>query len=209
MNPIRILLADDHALLREGLAALLANRKGVEVCGQAANGAQALEKMQALLPDVALLDQSMPKLNGVEVIAKARKREWPVRCVMLSSYSQPLLVAEALRVGALGFLVKESAFSELVNAIETVHRGELFLSELVDRGQLREAQATLPVTPREAEVLHALIAGGSAVSIGRELQISPRTVETYRAQLVAKFGARNVVDLVRRALASGYGTPKD
>ncbi|MEZ5384187.1 MAG: response regulator transcription factor [Prosthecobacter sp.] len=209
MKPIRIFLADDHALLREGLAALLAGREGMEVCGQAGNGAEALEKMGTLLPDVALLDQSMPKLKGVDVIATARERDWPVRCVMLSSYSQPLLVAEALRVGALGFLVKESAFDELAEAIETVHRGELFLSGLVDRAQLREAQATLPVTPREAEVLDALIAGGSAASIGKDLGISPRTVETYRAQLVAKFGAKNVVDLVRLAMDAGYGPKRD
>lgn len=209
MKPIRIFLADDHALLREGLAALLSVREGMDLCGQAGHGAEALEKIETLLPDVAILDHSMPKFKGVEVIAALRNRDLPVRCVMLSSYSQPLLVAEALRVGALGFLVKESAFSELAEAIETVHRGELYLSGLVDRAQLREAQATLPVTPREVEVLNALISGGSATSIGAELGISPRTVETYRAQLMAKFGARNVVDLVRLAMDAGYGAKQD
>ncbi|MCB1229218.1 MAG: response regulator transcription factor [Verrucomicrobiae bacterium] len=204
MDRIRLVLADDHRLLREGLASLLREAWDCEVVADCGDGASALEKIRELRPDVAVLDHSMPQMTGLEVARAVSGEKLPTRCILLSSFSEPMLVAEMIRAGARGYLVKEDAFDEVLAAIRAVAAGEVFFSASLDEPALRDALQVLSVTEREAEVLAGLIKGQSAREIGERLGIGARTVETYRNQLVVKFGARNVTDLVARAIRSGF-----
>ena len=201
---ITVVIADDHPLFREGMRSLLERDGRFEVRRAAESGDEALAAIQELSPAIALLDHSMPRLSGLEVIRRVREESRSTRCALLSSFGQPLLVAEALRAGADGYLTKEDPVKELANGAARLAAGECVISSGVDRAALREAMNTLAITGREHDVLRLLVRGGSATDIGSELGISPRTVETYRNQLVAKFGARNAVDLVRRAVDSGF-----
>lgn len=205
----RVFVADDHALVRDGLVALLHREPGFEVCGTAADGETALGLIRQHSPAVALLDHGMPRLGGIALVQRLRAEGNAARLLLLSSFSSPLLIADALNTGADGFLLKDDAFADLRDALRTAMRGELALSRSVDRDALRDALNSVPPTLRERAVLAGLVAGRSLPQIGALLGISPRTAETYRNRLAAKFGARNVVDLVRRAVAAGYAGETD
>lgn len=205
----RVFVADDHAIVREGLVSLLGREPGFEVCGTAADGESALSGIRELAPTVAVVDHGMPRLGGVELVRRLRDEGSPARLLMLSSFSNPLLIADALNAGADGFLLKDDAFSDLRTALATVASGGCHLSRSVDRDALRDALHSLPPTPREREVLAGLVAGKSLPAIATELGISPRTAETHRNRLAVKFGAANVVDLVRRAVEGGFAVGPD
>lgn len=200
---ITVVIADDHPLFREGMRSLLEKDGRFLVLAAAEAGDTAAEAIRNHAPVIALLDHSMPRGSGLDVIREVRARGSATRCALLSSFGQPLLVAEALRAGADGYLTKEDPVKELAAAAVRLAAGECVISASVDRAALRDAMNTLAITGREYDVLRSLVRGASATDIGAELGISPRTVETYRNQLVAKFGARNAVDLVRRAVESG------
>ncbi|MCB1078931.1 MAG: response regulator transcription factor, partial [Verrucomicrobiae bacterium] len=202
MESIRIVLADDHRLLREGLLSLLGKASDCEVVADVGDGVAALDAIREQRPDIAVLDHSMPGLTGLEVARTVNAGHLPTRCVMLSSFSDPMLVAEMIRAGARGYLVKEDAFDEVLAAIRAVAAGEIYFSVGIDVPKLKEALQVLSITVREAEVLAGLIKGRSAREIADALGIGTRTVETYRNQLVAKFGARNATDLVAKAIRS-------
>lgn len=204
METIRLVLADDHRLLREGLASLLREASDCVVVADCGDGSAALEAIREHRPEVAVLDHSMPMMTGLEVAKAVSEEKLPTRCILLSSFSEPMLVAEMIRAGARGYLVKEDAFDEVLAAIRAVAAGEIFFSASLDEVGLRDALQVLSITEREAEVLAGLIEGKSARVIGEDLGIGARTVETYRNQLVAKFGARNATDLVARAIRSGF-----
>lgn len=203
---IAVVIADDHPLFREGMRSLLEKDGRFDVVAAEGAGDDALRTILRCRPRIALLDHSMPRMSGLDVIRKVRAEsvESTTRCAVLSSFGQPLLVAEALRAGADGYLTKEDPVKELADGAARLAQGECVISTSVDRAALRDAMNTLAITGREYDVLRCLVRGASATDIGLELGISPRTVETYRNQLVAKFGARNAVDLVRRAVESGF-----
>ena len=205
---LRILLADDHRLLREGLRSILAAQNGLEVCAEAADGDSAWRAIEREKPDVAVLDHSMPVCSGIAVLRKIKEAGLSTRGIILSSFNAPMLVAEALRAGACGYLIKDSAAEEVVVAIRAVASGETYLSRGLDAAELREAMHILPVSDRQTEVLDSLLEGRSATETAAQLGISPRTVETYRNQLLGKFSARNALHLIRRALESGFGNPR-
>jgi DNA-binding NarL/FixJ family response regulator len=211
MNPglphLKLVLADDHGIVRDGLVALLRRELGCEVRAAVADGFAALAAVQAHRPDLVLLDHSMPGLGGVEVVTRLRAGEFSGRALLLSSFASPLLVADALNAGADGFVLKDDPAEELRRALETVMAGECFLSEGIDRAGLRDALSSLPPTPREREVLQRLVQGRTLAEAARDLGLSPRTVETHRNHLAAKFGATNLVDLVRRAVEAGFSRP--
>jgi DNA-binding NarL/FixJ family response regulator len=206
MRPVRVLLADDHALLRAGIRALLEKMPGIEVIAEAANGRHALALMESQRPDVVLMDLAMPGLNGIEGTAQAA-RKWPnTPILILSMYADEEHVLQALRVGAAGYLVKDAVPAELELAVRAVTRGEMYLSSAVARYALRArapAEATSPLerlTPRLREILQLIAEGHTTKEIARILETSPKTVENHRARLMQRLGVNDVASLVRYAL---------
>ena len=207
---IRVLIADDHAVVRQGLRALLAAQPDMSVVGEAANGREALAAIERLKPDVAVLDVTMPELGGVEAAEFARERCPEVRVLMLSALADVENVHRALRAGAFGYLTKFSAGSELAEAVRRVHAGKRYLgnsiAESVLESYARDVQAKSPLeslSARERQVLQLLAEGHSAGEIGTRLSVSPRTVETYRARMMEKLGIRDFRELVLFAAKHG------
>ncbi len=215
MNRIRILLADDHVLVRAGLRKLLESLPDVEVVGEASDGLDLLAQVAKLKPQMVLCDIAMPGLNGLEATARIHK-SWPdIPVLILSMHQNEEYVRQALRSGATGYLLKESAPLELELAIQAVRRGETYLSPMVSRGivsdyvqRLREEESPGSVlTPRQTEVLQLIAEGSSSKDIARRLELSIKTVETHRSQLMKQLDIHEVAGLVRYALRAGLISP--
>ncbi len=211
MKRIRMLLVDDHALVRAGLRALLQNLSGVEVVAEAVDGREALEAIKTLAPDVVLMDISMPGLNGLEAAAAATRDFPDSRIIILSAHSSEEYVGQALRAGAAGYLLKDAATVELELAIKAVARGETYLSPAVSKHVISnyvrrvggEAGSLELLTPRQRETLQLIAEGKSTKEIARILQISVKTIETHRAKLMDRLDIHDVAGLVRFALRVG------
>jgi two-component system response regulator NreC len=212
-GPIRVLIADDHTIVREGIRQVLDGTEGIQVVGEAGTGAEAIEQAAALVPDVAVLDVSMPGESGLEV-AKQIKRTLPTtRVLMLSVYDNMEFVLEAVRAGADGYLLKDSSPAELRAAIQRVHGGESAFSAVAARQlsaalrqeeQNRErAERVASLTPRELDVLRHVVAGRTNKETASALGISHRTVETHRENILKKLGVRSVAELTRLAMEMG------
>jgi len=212
-GPIRVLIADDHTIVREGIRQVLDGTEGIQVVGEAGTGAEAIEQAAALVPDVAVLDVSMPGESGLEV-AKQIKRTLPTtRVLMLSVYDNMEFVLEAVRAGADGYLLKDSSPAELRAAIQRVHGGESAFSAVAARQlsaalrqeeQNRErAERVASLTPRELDVLRHVVAGRTNKETASALGISHRTVETHRENILKKLGVRSVAELTRLAIEMG------
>jgi two-component system response regulator NreC len=211
-DAIRILLADDHPVLRSGLEALLALEDGLQVVGQASTGAEAVEKTRLLRPDVVVMDLSMPGMDGLEATKQIVALGLDARVLVLTSQSEEDFLLPVLEAGGGGFVRKTSADSDLVNAIRTVARGEVFLYPSATRlllrryQQGREPHAEGPLeslSDREREVLALTAEGYSSAEIGKKLFLSPKTVDTYRARMMQKLGLTHRAELVRLALETG------
>lgn len=207
---IRALLIDDHALVRAGIRALIGELKGVEVVGEAAGGRDALRLIEELQPDVVLLDIAMPGLSGFEVLAETAKRFPHVRVIILTMHEAGEYAMEALRAGAAGYLPKSAASSELQEAIETVARGETYVSgEVARKTMLQQAKGTdddqllKKLTHRQREILALIAEGNNTRDIGRILNISVKTVESHRARLMERLNIHDVAGLVRYAMRMG------
>ncbi|MCW5621708.1 MAG: response regulator transcription factor [Burkholderiales bacterium] len=211
---VRILLADDHGLVRAGIRARVQELNEVEVVGEAADGRSAIEMVGQLHPDMVLMDISMKGLNGIEATSQMQRSHSDVRVVILSMHSTEEHVAQALRAGASGYIVKDSATEELEIAIDTVMRGERYVSptvsrSVVDRLLLDASAAPNPLsllTPRQKEILQLIAEGRSTKEIAHVLGLSIKTVETHRAQLMQRLSIRDVPGLVRYALRAGLIT---
>lgn len=216
MKPIRVLLADDHTLVRAGIRGLLAGLHDIEVEGEAGDGHEALRLADTLRPDVVLLDVGMPGLNGLEVAARLATLDSSIRVVILSMHVSEEYVLRSLRAGCAGYLLKASAVSELEDALRAVTRGETYLSPavskpVVDEYVRRTGGATDPLealTPRQREVLQLVAEGNSTKEIAQRLGLSPKTVETHRAQLMERLGVHEVSGLVRFAVRVGLVNPE-
>lgn len=212
---MKVLLADDHHLVRAGIRALLEKIPGVQIVAEAGDGREALDAIERLRPDVALLDITMPGLNGLEVAARARKACEKTRVVVLSMHADEGYVAQALRSGVAAYLLKDSVASELMLALTAVGRGETYLSprissRVVDGFLRREALAEDPLallTARQREILQLIAEGHSTRRIAEELQVSVKTVETHRAQLMERLDIHDVAGLVRFAVRTGLIEP--
>lgn len=208
MKPIRVLLADDHTLIRAGISALLERMDGVEIVGEAADGRLAIKLIQDLTPDVVLLDLQMPGLSGFEVLQQTAEHFPGVKIIVLSVHDTQEYALRALSTGAVGYLPKSAASSELEVAIEQVMRGERYLSptiaQVVSDDSIRSAHGErVDLTPRQREVLTLVTQGFSTKDIARTLGISVKTVETHRAQLMERLGIHDVAGLVRYAIRTG------
>lgn len=211
MKPIRVLLADDHALVRAGIRALLDAIEGVEVIAEAGDGREALRLIQELQPDNVLLDVTMPGLSGLEVLAETKKCCPDVRVIILTVHDAGEYALQALRAGAAGYLPKSAAANELQLALETVSRGETYVSGEVSRKTLLEfskgvtepGQLLARLTPRQREILTLIAEGKSTKEIGHTLNISAKTVESHRTQLMERLDIHEVAGLVRCAIKMG------
>jgi DNA-binding NarL/FixJ family response regulator len=210
---IRVLVADDHAVVREGIRHVLEREPGFEVVAEAANGSEVLPLAERHRPDVAVLDISMPGESGIQVAAQLRQRHPEIRILILSMYDNAEYVLESVRAGAHGYILKDTAATELRRAIRAVQNGEAFLSPPVAsrltaavRGELeREARTgdLGSLTVREREVLRGIVRGQTNKEIAAALGISHRTVETHRESLMRKLRIRTVAGLTRFALEAG------
>jgi DNA-binding NarL/FixJ family response regulator len=206
---IRVLLVDDHPVVRRGIAACLARHDGVELVGEAADGREALEKARTLLPDVVVTDVEMPEMNGAD-LTMALAKEFPdIRVLVLSVYHAPGHVLRMVQAGAAGYMFKEAPPEELIRGVEQVAKGEPFFSENVAqialnqvvRGQSAGGQA---LTAREREVLIRIADGLSNKEIAEVLGLGVRTVETHRERAMRKLNIRSVAGLTKYALAQGW-----
>ena len=216
MSALRLVLVDDHALVRAGLRALLSEMPGVSVVAEAGDGREALQLIREHKPDIALLDISLPGLNGLEVAARVAKEHPATRVIILSMHGDDESVRRALTAGAAGYLLKNSDRSELELALRTVARGNAWLSPAVTQkvvtafaeGARSSAQGAFEVlTPRQREVLQLIAEGHSNKEIAGRLSLSPKTVETHRTELMERLGIHGVAGLVRYAIHIGLVQP--
>lgn len=215
---IKILLADDHTIVRDGLRALLEAEPGFTVVASVANGREAVQAARVLNPDVAVMDIAMPELNGLDATAQIHRDCPATKVVILSIHATSEHIYQAFRAGAVGYLLKESAGSELVAAVRAVYEGSRYLaqriSDTVLDDYLHQRAATPRVSPldslseREREVLQLVAEGLSSTEIAARLSLSPRTVETYRARLMHKLDLRDLPGLIRFAIENGLASPK-
>jgi DNA-binding NarL/FixJ family response regulator len=209
-NPIRVVLADDHALVRAGIRALLERIRGVEVLAEAGDGQEALRLIKELHPDIILLDIAMPVLSGLDVLREATAKFPELRVIILTVHETEEYATYALRCGAAGFVPKSAASAELQLALKTVARGERYLSPEISKHGVTDqhlgagvSPQFVELTPRQREVLKMIAKGYSTKDIARILEISAKTVETHRAQLMERLQIFDVAGLVRFAIRTG------
>lgn len=202
----RVYLVDDHSLMREGLRALL-EAKGHSVVGESADPTEALADLLRLRPEVLLLDLNLGGRSGFELLSELQRRRQPTRCIVLTMSAQPRHVAEAMRMGASAYLLKGSAGSDLMSAIQSVVQGKKYLGpEVADLAlqvftQQDSNEDPLSIlSPRERQIITMVVNGHSSAEIGLKLHLSPKTVATYRSRLMAKLGVEDVPGLVRLAI---------
>ncbi len=206
---IRVLIADDHAVVAEGLRHLIEAERDIEVVACVGDGREAVQKARELQPDVVLMDLSMPELNGADATRAILERDARCRVIVLSMYAQREYVRRALKAGAAGYVVKRSAAKEVVEAIRAVHAGQRYLSPRVadvvldDYTDEKQDDPLSRLSAREREVLQLLAEGRTGAQIAERLSLSQKTVETYRARLVEKLGIRDLAGLVRFAIQKG------
>jgi len=201
VSKMRVLLADDHAILIEGLRAYLSYYDDVEVVGEAHDGAEALASVAELQPDIVLMDIAMPGINGITATRLIREQYPQTRVLVLTQHEEKQYVLALLKAGASGYILKRALGSDLINALRTVARGGTFLYPTVATLLVEEMKhPTVSLTPREAEVLQHIVRGETSSQIADSLSLSVKTVEWHRSNLMSKLNVHGVADLVRYAL---------
>lgn len=223
MNSTKILIADDHTLIRAGIRQLLQNINGIEVVAEASNGREALQLIQEHSPDVVLLDIAMSELNGLEVTERVSKDFPTVFVIILSMYANEEYVLQALKAGALGYLLKDSAPNELEIAINAVMRGETYLSPSISRTLINDYLRRIDgnatedkqhenvyekLTSRQREILQLIAEGNSTKEIASKLNVSIKTVETHRMKIMERLEIHDIPGLVRYAIRAGIISPQ-
>jgi DNA-binding NarL/FixJ family response regulator len=216
MTKIRVLITDDHAIVRDGICALLALTGDIEAVGEATNGREAMEMVKKVAPDVVLMDIAMPLMDGLEATRRIHKEFPHTKVIVLTQYEDREYVLPVIEAGASGFVSKTAASSELTSAIRSVYRGDSFLSPSIARllvedyremAKVGKSQGTSEqLTGREREILKLLAEGHSTREIARVLVISPKTVERHKTNLMAKLDIHNRLDLFKYALRKGIIT---
>ena len=206
-TPVRVLVADDHTIVRDGLVGILRGDAGIQVVGEASDGAEALEKADKLRPDVILLDISMPRLNGLEAARRIREAVPTARILVLTMYEDEEYVLKMVRSGVSGYLLKESAASDLLAAIHALRAGQRYFGPQAQRALAESLEKELPLpedpygslTDREREVFQLVVEGKTNAQIAELLCISPKTVDNHRTRLMEKLGLHSGAELVRYA----------
>jgi two-component system, NarL family, response regulator NreC len=208
---IKVLIADDHAIVRTGLRALINSDSDMKLVGEATGGYEAIDLIGRTQPDVLILDLSMPDLDGIEVTKRVKPQYPELRILILTIHEDEALLRAALKAGAGGYILKHAAEAELISAIHTILRGDLYVDPSLIRRLLTDEititaarpKSTETLTPREMDVLKLIVQGYTNRQIGEELSISIRTVESHRANLSEKLGLHSRVELVRYARENG------
>ena len=208
LKPTRVLLVDDHALVRAGIRALIDMLDGVEVVAEAGNGREALQQVEKFAPDLVLLDLTMPEMSGFEVLEQIVQRSPQVRVIILTMHEAREYAIQAMSLGAAGFIPKSAAANELKQGIESVMRGETYTSketahEVRPILESRSQRLLEKLTPRQREILVLIAEGQTTKQIARSLNISVKTVESHRAQLMERLDIRDVAGLVRFSIRTG------
>ena len=209
---IRVLIADDHGIVRSGLRMLIDRQSDMEVIAEADDGVDALERTQAEHPDVAVLDVSMPRMTGLQAAREIRSHSPDTRVLLLSMHDDERYFFEGLEAGAAGYVLKRAADTDLIDALRTVASGRTFLSDEAQESLMREwqegrAEPDSPLTPRELEVVKLIAEAFTNKQIAETLRLSEKTVESHRANLLTKLGMRDRVELVRYAIRQGLVEP--
>lgn len=209
MNRIRVVLADDHALFRAGLTALLSYSDDIEVVGEATNGREGVDAAERLHPDVLVMDIAMPVMNGIDATIAISERAPEVRVLVLTQYEERQYIAPLLRANAAGFITKRAVGSDLIAAIHAVAAGDVYIhptmGRLITDGARARAETPSPaaLTDRERQVLELIVSGQTSQQIARSLSLSIKTIEWHRSNLMRKLDTHGVADLVRYALQHG------
>ena len=218
MKPIRILLADDHALIRTGIRNLLEGSPEFEVVGEASDGEEVLKKTKTLSPDVIIIDISMPKISGIDATKQIVESHPTIKVLVLTMHENAEYIYQIFKAGANGYLLKNAGKEELIDAIRAVSEGKKFIgrhvSDLMVSEYMKKANARdegtdeSPLTNRESEVLELIARGLNNQQIADQLYISPRTVDTHRTNIMQKIHVHDAANLVRYALEHGFGVKK-
>ncbi len=214
MSKIRVLLADDHTIVRQGLRALLDSQEDIEVVGEAENGREAFEKTKQIAPDIVVLDITMPNLNGIEATRQIKKLNPEIKVIVLTVHDNEEYVHQVLQAGASGYLLKESAVSDLVSAINAVKKGDIFLSpaisKVVVKDYIRHAEegsedfdSLGKLTGREREVLQLIAEGHTNREVARLLKLSVKTVDVHRSHIKEKLQIHDTAGLIKYAIKKG------
>jgi two-component system response regulator NreC len=211
MGKIKVLVADDHTILRQGIKSLLANEEEIEVIGEAKNGREVLTIVEETLPDIILMDIAMPGLNGLEATRRIKKKFPRMKVLVLTMYTNEEYIFQILNAGANGYLVKETAFQDLISAIKAVYKNEAFMSPSISKKVINsyikraqnEEETCEMLTSREREILQLIAEGNSSKKIAELLFISPKTVETHRTHIMDKLNIHNRTGLVKYAIRKG------
>lgn len=214
-DPIRVILVDDHAMMREGIRSILDNAEGVIVLAEAANGRDAIELASKHAPDIMLVDIGMPGLNGIEAARKIRAIDRKIAVIALSMHSDARYVTGMLDAGARGYLLKTCDSGELLRAIEAVHRGSIFVTSTLTHVLVDRLNANIPnssllntvhadsLTPREREVLQLVAEGLTSKEIGKRLGAALKTIETHRTNVIRKLDIHSIAELTKYAIREG------
>lgn len=210
-----IMIVDDHPLFREGLKTIISRDKKYAVCAEAGNGKEGLKLARKYQPDIMLVDISMAEMSGIQMIRELRDPLPETRFVIISMHSEADYIVEAFRAGATGYMIKESAAAQLIQGLDTVASGDIFLDnalshevimklmEADNKSQTNQSDPYSTLTPREQEVMRMLAEGLSVKAVANELYISPKTVENHRTNLMKKLGLKNTVELIRYSARLG------
>ena len=211
LGKLRIVVADDHTLMRSGLVSLLKAMNDVEVVGEAGDGREALRLVKELQPDIVVMDISMPELNGLDAAERVKQHAEKTKVIILSMHANEEYVAQALKAGASGYLLKDAAINELQMAVQAVAQGQFFLSPSISRQVVDSYLHGGPtgvdlLSPRQREILQLIAEGKSTREIAETLHLSVKTIESHRVQLMDRLDIHDVAGLIRYALRKGLIT---
>lgn len=218
MKPYRIIIADDHSLIRQGLKTIICNEPSLVIVAEAGNGLELLELLKSHPADLVILDITMPQLNGLEAMAEIRKITPEIHILMLTMHTSSQYFYQAIAAGAHGYLMKEDSDSELLHAISTIRGGKSYISPRLSADVTDEVMAAfrdqgkvplVVLSDREKQVLKLVVQGCSSKKIGKMLNLSPRTIDHHRASLLKKFKMRNTVDLVNHVVRNALILPDE
>ena len=210
MDKVKVLIVDDHPVMRDGIRAFLVAQDDIEIVGEASDGKEAIEKARELRPDVVVMDIAMPEMDGLEATRRIRKKNPAIRVIILTQYDNKEYVLSAVKAGAAGYLPKRALGSELVSAIRAVHQGDSFLypsaALTLIEGYLQRSEEEAPydrLTDREREILRLIAEGHSSREVADTLSISLKTVSNHRAKIMEKLDIHNRTEIIRYAIGKG------